>query len=113
MKMLKVVLGAALTLVAASALAFPPRMHSERGTIKAVDPKTRTITLQVCCDTEHFTLQNWTRVRIDGKKVAPQDIAPGTSVRVSYRHEAGVHSLYEVRSIESRTTCADCLACAK
>lgn len=113
MKMKLISVGALVMMIAISALAFPPRMHSERGTIKAVDPKSRTITLQVCCDTEQFILQDWTRIRIDGEKVAPQNIAPGTPVRLSYRHEAGAQSLYEVRSIEARTTCTDCLTCAR
>lgn len=113
MKMLKLILIVAVTMVTVSALAFPPRMHSERGTIKAIDPETRTITLQVCCDTQHFTLQDWTRIRMAGKKVAPEKIAPGTPVRVSYRHEAGIQSLYEVRSIEARGGYPDCVACAR
>ena len=113
MKMLKLIVAVAVTMLTVSALAFPPRMHSERGTIKAVDPKTRTIILQVCCDTEQFTLQEWTRIRIDGKKVAPQNIRLGAPVHVSYRHESGLQSLYEVRSIEAGTTCSDCVACAR
>jgi hypothetical protein len=58
-------------------------------------------------------LRDWTRIRIDGRKVAAEHIPLGTTVHVSYRHEAGVPSLYEVRSIEARTTCAGCVACAR
>jgi hypothetical protein len=104
----------ALLIAAVAAQASPPRMHSERGTVKAVDPQTQTITLQVCCDTKEFVWQDWTRIRIDGKKVAPENIAPATPVRVSYRHEAGLQSLYEVRSIEASRACGtDCVTCAR
>lgn len=113
MKMLRLILAVTLTMVAVSAFAFPPRMHSEHGTVKAINPKTQTITLQVCCETEQFTWRGWTRIRIDGKKVVPENIVPGTPVRVSFRHEAGLQSLYDVRSIAPRTTCADCIACAR
>ena len=105
--------GALITLMATSALAFPPRRHTERGTIQSIDPKTRTLILQLCCETARFTLQDWTRIHIDGEKIAPQNILPGTPVRVSYRREAGVLSLYEVRSGKARSICTDCVACAR
>lgn len=90
--------------------ATPPRIHSALGTVAEVDAKTGTLVLAVCCDREEFAVREWTRVRIDGKKLAAADIPPGTTVRVSYRRLAGVPSLYEVRSAKAD---AKCTACAR
>lgn len=98
--------GALALLVAGSAQAFPPRMHSEQGTVKAVNTKAQTITLQICCDEEQFEWRDWTRVRVNGKKV--HQIVPGTPVRVSYRHEIGKRALYEVRSTKESNHCSGC-----
>ena len=103
-------LGFAILLAGSAAQAFPPRMHSERGTVKAIDPKGQTVTLQVCCATKEFALRQWTRIRIDGQKLPPTDVPIGASVRISYRREMGERALYEVRSTTRVTTCSDCIA---
>ena len=93
-----------------SAGAFPPRKHSEVGKVTAVDLKAQTITLKVCCDTEEFVWRDWTRIRIDGKKMQPEQIPLGAVVRVSYRHEVGQQALYEVRSNSGAAACSGCVA---
>ena len=103
------IMGLAILLAGSTAQAFPPRMHSERGIVKAIDPVTETITLQVRCATEEFAWRDWTRIRIDGQKLPPMDIPIGTPVRVSYRRELGQRALYEVRSTARVTTCSHCI----
>ena len=92
--------------------AMPPRIHSERGTVVAADANAGTLVVAFCCDRREFAVRSWTRVRIDGRKIAAAAIAPGTSVRVSYRRLAGVPSLYEVRSTHADVKCTACMACA-
>ena len=114
MKRIKLPVACLIILLAASlAQAFPPRMHSERGTVASIDPKSQTITLLVCCEKQQFAWRDWTRIRIDGRNVTPQNIPVGAFVRVSYRHEIGAQALYELRSSEPRAMCAACLACAR
>jgi hypothetical protein len=112
MRRVKIVLmiGAVLLLIAGSAQAFPPRMHSERGTVTAIDVTAQTMTLQICCEDDVFVWRDWTRVRMNGKKIAPREIAVGTPVRVSYRREVGKRALHEVRSTKTVNHCAGCPA---
>ena len=95
-----------ILLAGSGAQAFPPRTHSERGTVSAVDAKNHTLTLQICCEEQQFVWHDWTRIRIDGRKVKPENVVAGKAVRVSFRHELGQRALYEVRStVEPATPC--------
>jgi hypothetical protein len=79
--------------------ALPPRQHAVRGVIESIDHASRSVVLIESRNKTRRTLvwNDSTRLRRDGKKIVPEALQAGTTVRGYCRKEVGRFVLREVR----------------